>query len=201
MGLFLAEQEIRACREAATPLRERARLEVTTTLLPAWLVSYVFFTRRFDLTLVSVLSGDDDVEDIREDFPDLLESFSDNYDYSSDSDLEVDDEEVEPHEAKELQGAAEATHLGDDAPAADDEKCGDILYIEKEDAQSESSGVLSVSDVEAAFADLDDIKCVLVNRCPLPVPASDTNLTCDHGVTDFRHMAKTVVIPDVAFVT
>lgn len=40
------------------------------------------------------------------------------------------------------------------------EKRGDIVHIEKEDTYSETSGVLSASDMESALAELDDVKCV-----------------------------------------
>lgn len=149
--------------------------------------------------LVSVLSGDDDVEDIREGFPDLLESFSDTYDYSSDSDFEVDDEEAESHKMEELQAVAVAIRPEQDTPVPDDEKRGDTPQIEKEDTRSETSGVISVSDVESTFAELDDVKCVHAPEGPLlPTP---TNLTSSHSTTDLKHLAKTVVISDVAFIT
>ena len=81
----------------------------------------------------------------------------------------------------------------------DNEKYGDIVHIEKEDAQSETSGDMSVSDMESSFPELDDIKYVRVPESPsFPTFA---NLTRSHGTTNPRHLAKTVVIPDVAFVT
>jgi len=109
------------------------------------------------------LSGDDDVEDVREGFPDLLESFSDNYDYSSDSDLEVDDEEIEPHKVEESQAVGDVIRPNEDTPSVLDEgKRGDIARMEKEDARSETSGVMSASDVESTFAEFDDVKYVHV---------------------------------------
>lgn len=127
------------------------------------------------MNLVSVLSGDDDVEDIREGFPDLLESFSDDYDYSSDSDFEVENEEIEPHKVEETQVVGKAIRPGDDTSAAlDEEKRGDIPHIETEDARSETSGVISVSDVESAFAEFDDVKYVRVPRDPSLSPYPQT---------------------------
>lgn len=50
-------------------------------------------------------------------------------------------------------------HLdGDTSAALDNEKCGDILHIEKEDARSETSGAMSVSEMESALAEFDDIR-------------------------------------------
>lgn len=101
------------------------------------------------------MSREDDVEDTREGFPDLLESHSDDYDYSSDSDFE----EVEPPKV----GESQATRLNGDALAAPgNEKRGDIIHIEKEDAQSEISEFMSPLDMESALDELDDIKCVHV---------------------------------------
>ena len=103
------------------------------------------------------------MEDIREGFPDLLESFSDNYDYSSDSDFEVDDEEIESHKVEESQAAGEVIRPDEDTPAVLDEgERGGIPHIEKEDARSETSGVISVSDAESTFAEFDDVKYVHV---------------------------------------
>ena len=62
----------------------------------------------------------------------------------------------------------EPAHLDEDTSAAiDNEKCGDILHIEKEDAQSEASGVMSVSDMESSFAELDDIKYARILSLPV----------------------------------
>ena len=96
---------------------------------------------------------------------------------------------------------ATAMHPGEDLPAGtrDNEKCGDIVQIEKEDAQSETSGVMSASDIESSFGELDDIKYV---RKPEDLPVSTfTNLKCSHGTDDLRRLVNTVVIPDIAFVT
>ncbi|KAF9648598.1 hypothetical protein BDM02DRAFT_2211634 [Thelephora ganbajun] len=126
------------------------------------------------------LSGEDDVEDIREGFPDLIEAFSDNYDYSSDSDLEVDDEEVRSPRVEEPQAVAEAIRLDEDTSTTlNNEKCGDILHTEREDARSETS-VASVSEMQSALAELEEI---------------------NHGTIDLKHFAKTVVIQEVAFIT
>ena len=54
----------------------------------------------------------------------------------------------------------------DTSATIDNEKCGDILHIEKEDAQSEASGVMSVSDMESSFAELDDIKYARILSLP-----------------------------------
>lgn len=108
------------------------------------------------------------MEDIREGFPDTLESYSDDYDYSSDSDLEVDDEEVKPSKVEEPRVVAESTLLERDvSPAPGSEEPGDIIHIEKEDARSETSGVMSASDMGSALSELSDIKCV-----PVPVDPS-----------------------------
>lgn len=62
----------------------------------------------------------------------------------------------------------EPVHLDEDTSTAlYNEKCGDILHIEKDDAQSETSGVMSASDMESSFAELDDVKCVRVPERPL----------------------------------
>jgi hypothetical protein len=70
----------------------------------------------------------------------------------------------------ELQVVATATHPSGDLPAGtrDNEKRGDIVQIEKEDAQSETSGVMSASDMESSFGELDDIRYV---REPEDLPA------------------------------
>ena len=53
----------------------------------------------------------------------------------------------------------EVTRPDEDTPAVlDEEKRGDIPHIEKEDARSDTSGVMSVSDVEFTFAEFDDVK-------------------------------------------
>ena len=81
-----------------------------------------------------------------------------------------------------------------------DEKRDDIIHVEEEDTRSETSGVVSASDVESALSELDDIRCVPSHVDPLPVTAF-TNLTCSHGTTNLKHSLKIVVVPDVAFVT
>ena len=56
---------------------------------------------------------------------------------------------------------------------------------------------MSTSDMESALGELGDIKCVhVIENLP-----SFTYLTFSHGTTNLNHLAKTVVIPDVAFVT
>lgn len=95
--------------------------------------------------------------DIRDGFPDLPESFSDNYDYTSDNDFDVDDEEAKPVKLEEPRAAAKETRSEEGISAIlDSEKYGYILRFEKEDAQSEAS----VSEMESALADFEDIKCV-----------------------------------------
>ncbi|KAF9793401.1 hypothetical protein BJ322DRAFT_1103798 [Thelephora terrestris] len=131
--------------------------------------------------LQHVLYGEDDVDNMREGFPDLLEPFSDDYDYSSDSDFDIDDEESGPPGVEEPQAMVRETRLREDTPAAlDNEKCGDILHSEKEDAQSETSGTMSASEMEFALAE-----------------AEDTN----QGIAGPKNLAKTVIIHDVAFFT
>lgn len=49
--------------------------------------------------------------------------------------------------------------------ALDSEKYGYILRFEKEDAQSETSG-MSISEMEAALAEFEDVKCVCVPLGP-----------------------------------
>jgi len=64
---------------------------------------------------------------------------------------------------------AVAIRPDEDKPVVlDDEKRGDTSHIEKEDAQSETSGVMSVSDVESTFVELDDAKCVHAPEGPSP---------------------------------
>ena len=63
----------------------------------------------------------------------------------------------------------------EDTPAVlGEEKRGDIPRIEKEDARSETSGVVSVSDVESTFAEFDDIKYVRVPQDPSLSPHLQT---------------------------
>ena len=93
------------------------------------------------------------MKDVREGFPDLLKPHSDDYDYSSDSDFEVDDEEVNPPIVREPQSAVEATDF-------DRDERSDIIHVEKEDTLSETSGVISASDMESTLSELDDIRCV-----------------------------------------
>ena len=101
------------------------------------------------------------MKDVREGFPDLLEPYSDDYDYSSDSDFEVDDEEVNPPKVREPQLAVEATNFDRDISAdLGNEERGDIIYVEKEDTLSETSGVMSASDMGSALSELDDIRRV-----------------------------------------
>lgn len=105
--------------------------------------------------------GEDDVGHIGESFPDLPESFSDNYDYSSDSDFDEDDEEITSLGVEGQRPVARETELEEDTSAAlGNEKCGDILRTEKDDAQSETSGAVSASEMESALAEFEDIKCV-----------------------------------------
>jgi hypothetical protein len=53
----------------------------------------------------------------------------------------------------------------------DDEKCGDILHVEKEDVRSETSGAVSVSEMESALAEFEHIKCVgLLPPSPIHKP-------------------------------
>ena len=100
------------------------------------------------------------MQDVREGFPDFLESFSDDYDYSSDSDFEVDDEEVSPPKAREPLLAVETMDLdGYISTVLGNEKRGDIINVE-EDTRSETSGVVSASDMDSALSELDDIRCV-----------------------------------------
>lgn len=107
------------------------------------------------------------MKDAREGFPDLLEPYSDDYDYSSDSDFEVDDEEVNPPKAREPQPVAEATSFDSDVSAAlGNEKRVDIIHIEKEDTRSETSEVISASDMESALSELDDSRCVRARADP-----------------------------------
>lgn len=66
---------------------------------------------------------------------------------------------------EEPQAVANATHSEEAVSAAlDNDKYGDIIHIEKEDAQSETSGVMSVSDMESALGKLDDIECVRISE-------------------------------------
>ena len=75
--------------------------------------------------------------------------------------------EIESRKLGELQAVEVAMHSdGDTSAALDNEKCGDIIQIEKEDAKSESSGIMSASDMESSLAELDDIKCVRVPNDP-----------------------------------
>lgn len=128
-----------------------------------------------------------------------MESFSDNYDYSSDSDFEVDDEEAKPVKIEERRAVAKETQLEDGMPAAlDSDKYGYILRFEKEDAQSETSG-MSASEMESALAEFEDTK--YVRPSPVP-PRSDLhNLVPSNSTVDLRRVAKIVVMSDVAFVT
>ena len=71
---------------------------------------------------------------------------------------------------EESQAAGEVIRRDEDVPAVlDEEKRGDIPHIEKEDARSETSGVISVSDVESTFAEFEDVKYVRI-PCPSPHP-------------------------------
>ena len=101
-----------------------------------------------------------------------MEPFSDSYDYSSDSDFEVDDEEVKPVKIEEQRAVAKEAQLEEGIPAAlDSDKYGYILRFEKEDAQSETSGI-SASEMESALAEFEDTKCVRPSSGP---PHSDVH--------------------------
>jgi len=106
----------------------------------------------------------------------------------------------EPQSAT-TQAVPVATHVDKIPPVTpDNEKYGDILHIEREDAQSETSGVMSASDMESALAELDNVRYVGALEDPLVVPTF-MNLLGSHGTNDLGHLGKTVVIHDVAFIT
>ena len=114
------------------------------------------------------MSGEGDEADISDGFPGLLEYCSEDYDYSSDSDFEADDEEGKPVKIEAPRAVAKETQVEEGKSGAlDSEKYGYILRFEKEDAQSETSGV-SASEMESALAEFEDAKCARVPLRPSP---------------------------------
>jgi hypothetical protein len=115
-------------------------------------------------------------ENLRTRFPTDRKPYTTSYDYEDDSDLEEDHDEDD---------------ISDDEPAnapqvvtvTEKPRDKDVVVLEKSDAKdSESSDILSVSDLDSLFSESSDTKAETVTATS-------------------AHVGKVVVIEDVAFVT
>ena len=105
---------------------------------------------------------------MRAGFPTDRRPHTSNYDYENDSDLEDDDDD-EPASVPQVVTEKPRNH--------------DVVVLEKSDTKSsESSDIISVSDIESLF--------------------SESSQTKDGtGTAASAHVGKVVVIEDVAFIT
>jgi hypothetical protein len=111
---------------------------------------------------------------LRARFPTDRKPYTTSYDYEDDSDLEEDhdDDDVPDDEP------ASAPQVVTEKP-----RDKDVVVLEKSDAKdSESSDILSVSDLDSMFSESSDAKA-----------ETDT--------VSSAHVGKVIVIEDVAFVT
>ena len=114
-------------------------------------------------------------ENLRARFPTDRRPYTSNYDYEDDSDLEEDDDDGDDIPDYE---PASAPQVITEKPRAND-----VVILEKPAAKSsESSDIVSVSDIESLFSESSEMK-------DETEPASSA------------HIGKVVVIEDVAFIT
>ena len=111
-------------------------------------------------------------ENLRTRFPANRKPYTGDYDYESDSDLEEDDEEDVSDDESAVPPPVAAEKSGNHP--------SEIATIENSDTKnSESSDVISVSDLDSLFSDPPDTK----------------------DEAEPAHLGKIVVIEDIAFVT
>ena len=117
-------------------------------------------------------------ENLRIGFPVDRRPYTDDYDYDADSDLEEDDD-WDSFDAKDPQVVPE-NGKGDQSDSVT------LIGSKNSDAKdSESSDIISISDVDSLFSDSVDAK-TKADATTTPTSA---------------HVGTTVVIDDVAFVT
>jgi len=114
-------------------------------------------------------------EHLRARFPTDRRPYTTRYDYEDDSDLEEDDYDDDDSLDDELAGVPQAV--------TEKPRDNDVVVLAKSDAKrSESSDIISVSDLDSLFSGSSDTK-------------SETETASS------AHVGKVVVIEDVAFVT
>ena len=115
-------------------------------------------------------------ENLRVGFPTDRRSYTSNYDYENDSDLEDDDDEDDDIPDDEPESAPQAV-------ATEKPRSNDVVVLEKSDTKSsESSDIISVSDIESLFSESSETKD-------------------GTGTASSVHFGKVAVIEDVAFIT
>jgi hypothetical protein len=125
-----------------------------------------------------VLGAGETKENLRVRFPTDRKPYTNDYDYEDDSDLEEDDESDDENDVLDNE-PADAPHVAAEKPRNN----SDGVTFETPDAKnSESSDIISVSDLDSLFSEPSDTKG-------------------EAGTSSSAHVGKVVVIEDVAFVT